>query len=128
MTFMTALEKIYIYVVKYEGKPVPGNNGNRFIEDIYDDVGIKICCDVNDLSKKFQKKNFNEAVKGDLVFYCNSDKSLCIPGIVLGVIEKQLCYVEPAASIVRVVDYDEKLMNLNFLCGFDIGIMRLDVN
>ncbi len=100
-------------VSNYEGKFYGGTQQEDFLRCIYNGTDFTPP-NIQDVMNG-PTINWRELKTGDAAVYLGG--GYVIIGVVIGEIERQLCYVDPIESIIKIVDYDEYISDYKYYNG-----------
>lgn len=112
-----SIGKLFINLLELEGKYFQECNKGDFLNEVFKDTNI-IIPKIEDIITSNNIISWKMLKTGDIAVYCVNDAY--IYGVVLGELERQICYVSPENSIIELHEFDELLGNYKYLNGFKI--------
>ena len=108
---------IFVNLVKSEGNFHDGLDQEGFVKSIFAGTGLHIPA----LDEVLTLKNiipWKELKTGDIAVYSNGNMNII--GVVAGMIERQVCYVDPLTSTVKLEDYSDCMHGCPYINGVKV--------
>lgn len=113
------IEKLYINISRLEGKRFEDGDKDAFINRIYAGTDIIPPATGCIISNK-EVLPWRVLRMGDVAVF-SKDNSF-IAGLVVGEIERQICFVDPETSLVRLAELDGSVIGYDYVNGFKVII------
>lgn len=109
---------LFMNLSRCEGKSCDVTHQDDFLELIYNGID-SVLPDIQTVLSG-TKISWKELKTGDIAVYKSGDR--IIIGVVIGQFERQLCYVDPIDSIIKIVDYTECVSGYKYVNGSQLII------